>query len=83
MSMALYINNPKADRLARDVAMRNGESITEAVVKALEERLARSPHLPHEEKVRRVQAVIDAAAAFPTPTAFSEADLYGPDGRPA
>lgn len=37
----LNIRNPKTDRLARELADATGESITEAVGRALEERLAR------------------------------------------
>jgi antitoxin VapB len=39
--MALHLNNPKTDRLARELARETGESLTEAVNKALEERLGR------------------------------------------
>lgn len=39
--MALNIKDPEADRLARDLAARMGETITETVVKALRERLKR------------------------------------------
>ncbi len=39
--MALYIQNPEAERLARELAALTGETITETVVKALRERLRR------------------------------------------
>jgi antitoxin VapB len=39
--MALSIKDPEADRLAREVAARTGETITQAVVTALRERLLR------------------------------------------
>lgn len=39
--MALSIKHQEADRLARSLAALTGESITEAIVKALEERLRR------------------------------------------
>ena len=39
--MALYIKNPEGERLARELAARTGETITETVVKALRERLRR------------------------------------------
>lgn len=39
--MALFIENREAGRLARELAARTGETITEAVVKALRERLRR------------------------------------------
>lgn len=39
--MALSIRNPRADKLARQVAAESGESLTEAIIHALEERLQR------------------------------------------
>jgi antitoxin VapB len=39
--MAFSIKNPEADRLARQLAALTGESLTEAVVEALRERLRR------------------------------------------
>jgi antitoxin VapB len=45
--MALNIKNAEAERLARELARQAGESVTEAIRKALEDRLKRV-------KVRRV-----------------------------
>ena len=39
--MALCIRNSRADKLARQVAAESGESLTEAIIHALEERLER------------------------------------------
>jgi antitoxin VapB len=39
--MALSIKDPDADRLARALAERTGETLTEAVINALRERLER------------------------------------------
>jgi antitoxin VapB len=39
--MSLSIKDPEADRLARQLAARTGESLTEAVLNALRERLER------------------------------------------
>ena len=39
--MALNIKHPDADRLARQLATRTGESLTDAVLNALRERLGR------------------------------------------
>jgi antitoxin VapB len=39
--MALSIKHPEADRLARELSQSTGEGITEAVITALRERLAR------------------------------------------
>lgn len=39
--MALSIRNPKAEKLARTLAAESGETITQAITHALEERLER------------------------------------------
>ena len=39
--MALNLRNPEAERLAAELALQTGETKTEAVTKALRERLAR------------------------------------------
>jgi antitoxin VapB len=39
--VALSIKHPEADRLARELAARTGETLTDAVLAALRERLAR------------------------------------------
>ena len=57
--MALSIKNPEADRLARRLAAITGESITEATIVALRERLVRQqgrasgPRLRDELRVIR------------------------------
>jgi antitoxin VapB len=54
--MALSIKDPEADRLARAVAARTGETLTQAVVNALRERLARE-----ERKSRDVESRVSDA----------------------
>jgi antitoxin VapB len=39
--MALSIRNPKAEKLARELAAESGETMTQAITHALEERLER------------------------------------------
>lgn len=60
--MALNIKNPEVNRLAREVADRTGETITEAVEVALSERLARLRQAHGVEQllqeVERVQAFV-------------------------
>lgn len=57
--MALSIKNEEADRLARELAEATGESLTEAVITALRERLrrekgrVRGPRL--RESLRRIR----------------------------
>ena len=49
--MALSIKHPEADMLARELAARTGETLTEAVIAALRERLKREAG---RTRVRRV-----------------------------
>ncbi len=50
--MALSIKDPDADRLARALAKRTGETLTEAVINALRERLDRE--LRKEQTIERL-----------------------------
>ncbi len=63
--MALSIKNSKTERKARQVARETGESLTQAIDTALEERLERLKHRRHghvlaeklEDILRRVDAM--------------------------
>jgi len=57
--MALHIKDPEAERLAREVARRTGETMTGAVVTALRERLARE-----QRKSRDVDALVEEVMAI-------------------
>lgn len=50
--MPLSIKHPEADELARAVAAETGESITEAVIAALRERLARLRNRQSKRRLR-------------------------------
>jgi antitoxin VapB len=58
--MALHINNARANQLARKLAASTGETLTDAVTKALEERLARQDarsealRIAGKELIRRI-----------------------------
>jgi antitoxin VapB len=51
--MALNIKHPEADRLARALARATGESLTEAVLTAIKERLQRETGRGDADAVRR------------------------------
>jgi len=57
--MALSIKHPEADRLARELAAVTGESLTDAIVKALRERLEkeqrRAPALRLSDELRAIR----------------------------
>ena len=56
--MALSIKTKEADRLARELAQLTGETMTEAVTKALSQRLERerSSRVAHPDEVQRLLA---------------------------
>lgn len=78
--MALSIKHDEADRLARALARETGESLTEAVVVALRERLSR---VRRPRRARRLQAEIRAiqkrVAALPVLDARSADEILGYD----
>jgi antitoxin VapB len=78
--MALSIKDPATDRLARALAEATGESITEAIRRALEERLTRvaqrHTHYRLATAVRRVQ---ERLASLPVLDARGAGDLLGYD----
>jgi antitoxin VapB len=58
--MALSIKHPEADRLARELAAETGESITDAVIVALRERVERQRGRRARRHVREDIARIQA-----------------------
>jgi antitoxin VapB len=80
--MALSIRNPETERLAAELARETGETKTEAVTKALRDRLAR---LRRERAGRRLADELHAIArhcsALPVLDARPAEDILGYDGR--
>jgi antitoxin VapB len=64
--MTLHIKDPKADKLARELAAATGESITDAVTKAVEERLMRerSRH-DVERRLAEVRKIVEEVKKLP------------------
>jgi antitoxin VapB len=66
-TMQLNIKNDEAYRLAQEIAARTGESLTEAVTRALRERLERettAARLAPQTKAERLERLRAAAARF-------------------
>jgi len=64
--MALSIKHPEADRLARELAARTGESLTEAVLNALRERLTREQGRVKTPRLRdELRAIRKRCATLP------------------
>ncbi len=64
--MALSIKHPEADRLARELAKRTGESLTDAVLNALRERLERTKNRGRRRSVaEELRAIGERCARLP------------------
>ncbi len=64
--MALSIKHPEADRLARELAACTGETLTEAVLNALRERLRREQGRVKAPRLRdELRAIRQRCAALP------------------
>jgi antitoxin VapB len=76
--MALSIKTAEADRLARELAAATGETLTDAVTKALRERLdrVRTKQDDYVERIRRLQ---DEIAALPIVDDRSPEEIIGYD----
>lgn len=63
--MSLEIYAPKADALARELATATGEDIDTAVVRAIEERLARTPRQRTADERAAIEGLFDRLAQLP------------------
>ena len=80
--MALSIKHPEADRLARELAARTGESLTDAVVIALRERLARETGRSRMVPLREELAAIrQRCASLPVLDSRTADEILGYDER--
>lgn len=83
--MALSLKDPEADRLAREIAGRTGETLTGAIVVALRERLARLRGRARRRPLREdLREIARRCAALPTLDDRSEDEIlgYGESGLP-
>ena len=55
--MALSIKDDEADRLAREIARKTGESLTQVVVVALKERLGRLTPVPGSNLTSEIERI--------------------------
>ncbi len=82
--MALSIKNPEADRLARELATTTGESLTDAVVNALQERLDRARHQRAAGVAQRLRRLAAEVREIPVIDLRAADDIigYDEDGLP-
>lgn len=80
--MALSIKHPEADKLARQLAARTGETLTEVVVVALRERLARETGRARPDALSDELATIrHRCAALPVVDDRAADEIVGYDDR--
>jgi antitoxin VapB len=80
--MALSIKDPEADRLARQLAKATGETLTQAIVTSLRERLAREETRKQRDVERQVAETIEIArhcASLPLLDTRSDDEILGYD----
>ena len=78
--MALSIKDPEADRLAREVVARTGETLTTAVVVALRDRLSRLRGRPRRPRLcDELREIAERCAALPTVDQRSDDAIIGYD----
>lgn len=80
MKMAISIKNIETEQIAREVAAKTGESITEAIQKSLEERLVR---LRQEKQTRvalaQVEEILRRVDKLPVVDARTPDEIIGYD----
>ena len=78
--MALSIKAPEADRLARELAKATGETLTEAGINALRERLLRETGRATPDTVAaRIRVIREICASLPVLDRRSEEEILGYD----
>lgn len=79
--MALNIKDPEADALARQLAARTGESLTQAVLNALKERLARTEKAGRPGLARELAAIRVRCGKLKVKDARSAEEIIGYDAH--
>lgn len=80
--VALSIKDPNADRLARELAARTGETLTEAIVTSLRERLEREKKKPRRRSLADELGEIGRrCASLPVVDARTPDQILGYDKR--
>lgn len=78
--MALNIKDPTTDRLARELALLTGESITVAVGTALRDRLERlAGGVPDEQRYERMREIAGRLQQLPVLDERPEDEILGYD----
>jgi antitoxin VapB len=78
MYMALHIQDPETDKLARELSAVTGETITQAVNTALRDRLrAIAPPINEAEYIARIEKISDRLASLPVLDSRTPDEILG------
>ena len=77
--MALTIESPEAERLARELAECTGESVVEAVTNALRAELARKSPPTGERAIRIMKEAAERLSQLPTLDSRAAEEIIGYD----
>ena len=76
--MAINIKNPRAERLANQLAQKTGETITDAVIHALEDRLERLEGCrTGPDLVEEIMTIADRCSRLPVQDPRSPEEILG------
>ncbi|MBE7183170.1 MAG: type II toxin-antitoxin system VapB family antitoxin [Methylobacterium mesophilicum] len=82
--MGMNIKSDEVERLVRQLADETGESLTEAIRRSVEERLARfQRERDVAERIRKIDALLANLPPVPPGVTSDHSDLYDEDGLPA
>ena len=84
--MAIHIKDPEAERLARELARRTGDTMTGVIVESLRDRLARERRKTEDADalVKDIMAIADHFSSLPVlDNRTLEEMLYDEHGLPA
>ena len=80
LTMALSLKNSNAERLARQIAAKTGESLTGAIEKSLEERWERLQNQRRAQVLAgQIEDILQRVDALPTLDSRSEDEVLGYD----
>jgi len=80
--MAISIRNPRVEALAKDVARRTGENMTQAIERALEQRLAQlRTQRERQATIRKVRRIVERFNRRPTLDPRGADEILGYDAH--
>jgi antitoxin VapB len=81
MYMAIHIQDPETDRLARELSAATGETITQAVNTSLRERLrsvsSGQPSRSEEEYIEAIEAIVEELNRLPVLDSRTPDEIIG------